>query len=108
MGEDPWSPPTESSPPDIAVMDSLPADWESELEATTCTRTIPTRPTSPSTPSPTTRTTTPDHRERHLHALARRQRRPELLRHRHHRNPILWTGVSLRTHVHRLRLGNHI
>merc|ERR1712098_709410 len=45
-------PPTESSPPDIAVMDSLPADWESELEATTCTRTIPTRPTSPSTPSP--------------------------------------------------------
>merc|ERR1712098_130474 len=50
--------PTESSPPDIAVMDSLPADWESELEATTCTRTIPTRPTLPSTPSPTTRTTT--------------------------------------------------
>merc|ERR1719347_1837855 len=35
------------------------ADWESELEATTCTKTIPTRPTSPSTPSPTTRTTTP-------------------------------------------------
>merc|ERR1711926_44372 len=57
--EDPWSPLTESSLPDIAVMDNLPADWESELEATTYTKTIPTRPTSPSTPSPTTRTTTP-------------------------------------------------
>merc|ERR1712029_4886 len=42
-----------------AVMDNLPADLESELEATTSTRTIPTRPTLLSTPSPTTRTTTP-------------------------------------------------
>merc|ERR1712045_510918 len=44
--EDPLSALIGSSPLDIAVTVSPPADWESGLAATTCTRRIPTRLTS--------------------------------------------------------------
>merc|ERR1712126_456975 len=59
MGEDPWVPPTESSQLDIAVTDNLLADLESELEATTSMRMIPTRLTLLFPLSTTTRTMTP-------------------------------------------------
>merc|ERR1712126_127072 len=59
MGEDPWLPPTESSQLDIAVTDNLLADLESELEATTSLRMIPTRLTLLFPLSTTTRTMTP-------------------------------------------------
>merc|ERR1712111_44607 len=56
--EDPLSEPTGSSLPDTAVMVSPPADWESGLAATTCTRRILTRLTSLWPRSSTTRSTT--------------------------------------------------
>merc|ERR1712126_470464 len=59
MGEDPWLPPTESSQLDIAVTGNLLADLESELEATTSMRMIPTRLTLLFPLSTTTRTMTP-------------------------------------------------